>query len=100
VSALPTRPDGRPALLEPWFSELDRLCRRRADNRPAIEAHVDRFLAATRDWETTTGESAQRYRVLMRARIDRFLTSPWPRTGTQTKKLIDARRMLGANGQG
>ena len=100
MSVLQSRAGGRPALLEPWFSELERLCRRRADNHPAIEAHVNNFLAATRDWETTTGESAQRYRVLMRARIDRVLTSPWPRTGTQTKKLIYARRVLGANGQG
>jgi hypothetical protein len=96
---LQKRADGRPALLEPWFAELDRLCRRRADNHPAIDAHVNKFLAAIRDWEATTGESAQRYLTLMRARIDRFLTSPWPRTGTQTKKLIYARRMLGAGAQ-
>jgi len=99
VSALPSRSGGRPALLEPWFAELDRLCRRRADNHPAIDAHVNNFLAATRDWETTTGESAQRYLALMRARIDRFLASPWPRTGAQTKKLIYARRMLCAEGR-
>ena len=99
MAARSTSSGARPALLEPWFSELDQLCRRRADNHAAIESHVGKFLAATRDWETTTGESAQRYCVLMRARIDRFLTSPWPRTATQRKKLIYARRMLGANGQ-
>jgi hypothetical protein len=96
VPTLSSTTGGRPALLEPWFAELDRLCRRRADNRPAIEAHVNRFLGATLDWEATTGESATRYHTLMRQRIDRSLTSPWPRTGQQTKKLIYARHMLGA----
>jgi hypothetical protein len=99
VAGAQTPTGAKPALLEPWFAELDRLCRRRADNRPAIEAHVNKFLAATRDWETATGESAQRYRALMRARIDRSLTSPWPRTGAQTKKLIYARHMIGAEGR-
>lgn len=99
MSALRSRTEGRPALLDPWFAELDRLCRRRIDNRPAIEAHVTRFLGALRDWEATTGESAARYRTMMRERIDRFLTSPWPRTGEQTKRLIYARGLLGAAGQ-
>lgn len=90
------RTTARPALLEPWFDELDQLCRRRTDNRSAIEAHVNRFLAAARDWEAATGERAAGTIALMRARIDRSLTSPWPRTGAQTKKLIYARRVLGA----
>ncbi len=86
----------RSALVEPWFDELEQLCRRRADNRSAIDAHVKRFLGAARDWEATTGESATRIIDLMRARIDRSLTSPWPRTGALTRKLTDARRLLGA----
>jgi hypothetical protein len=94
VSALRSRSGGRPALLDPWFAELERLSRRRADNRPDIEAHMARFLAALRDWEAATGESAARYRALMRERIDRLLASPWPRTGAQTKKLIYARGVL------
>ena len=98
MSALRPRAGGRPALLDPWFDELERLSRRRADNRPAIDAHVNRFLDAARDWEASTGESAARYRALMRARIDRFLTSPWPRTGAQRRKLSHARDVLGGAG--
>jgi hypothetical protein len=92
----PRRPAAHPVLLEPWFAELDRLARRRVDNRAAIAAHVDKFLDAARDWEAITGERATTYRCLLRERIDRALASPWPTSRRRTAKLTDARRRLDA----
>ena len=88
--------EAHPALLEPWFAELDRLSRRRAHDRAAIDAHVDSFLAAIRDWEATTGERAATYRRLLCERIDHALAAPWPMTRARRDKLGRARERLAA----
>jgi hypothetical protein len=86
--------DAHPALIDSWFAELERLARRRADNRAAIAKHVETFLNAARDWEATTGERAAIYRKLMGERIERALASPWPSTKSRNEKLAYARRLL------
>ena len=94
---MPDRPtDARPALLEAWFDELDRLSRRRGDNHAAIKAHVDTFLAAAKDFETTTGQRAVTYGKLMAERIDRALASPFPITAARKEKFLYARGLLDA----
>ena len=92
---MPTRsPAAHPALLESWFDELDRLSRRRGDNRAAIDAHIETFLAAAKDFEAGTGQRAATYRTLMAERIDRALGSPWPTSRSRTEKLAYARKRL------
>jgi hypothetical protein len=67
------------SLIDGWFDELTTLSRRRTDDRSAIDAHIEHFLDAARDWQQATGEDAARQRELMLAAIDRALNAPWPK---------------------
>jgi hypothetical protein len=82
-------------LVEPWLAELDRLARRRAGNRAAIDAHLGRFDDALRDWEATTGDAPEAYRQRLRDRIGEILESPWPKSAARVGKLTYAQEQLG-----
>jgi hypothetical protein len=82
-------------LIEPWLAELDRLTRRRADNRSEIDAHLARFEGALLDWKVTTGQDIKAYRERLRQRIGEVIEAPWPKTTARVRKLTYALERLG-----